>query len=404
VPDARIGIGHTRYGTSHGAGDKYETLQPFHASNFALAHNGHIANIDQVISQYPIDPAEYSTDTHALTSILDFVTEKTDSLDEAMGEVLPQLYGAYSLVLAHENRIIGVRDPWGFRPLCIGKFPDNGGYVFASEESAITAVGAKWHREVQRGEIVQCDGINLSSTYIKQEVKPSTCIAEYAYFSRSTGQMNGVSISKARYNMGRQLAEEHPADADIVVGVPDSGTIAARGFAEASGLEYVQYGIVRNTSIDRTFIQENQTLRKRSVGQKMILDRHVVGGKRLVLVDDSIVRGTTTSTLIGMARDAGATEVHLRITYPPFRHPCYFGIDIGNPDQLLANGRSVEEMRIFLGADSLGFISEQGLADAVSVPIGSLCMACTTGNYPKPGKDQIVDLPIPGIRRSQPIN
>ena len=301
---------------------------------------------------------------------------------------MKKLKGAYSLVLASPRKLIGVRDPLGFKPLVIGK-RDNA-YVIASETCALEAIGATFIRDVEPGEVVTIgqDGvIHSDRTHCKPPVKTARCIFEYIYFARPDSVIDGVSVVSARIIAGRCLAKDHPVDADLVVGVPESGNMAAIGYAMESGIPY-GIAFTKNTYVGRTFISPKQSSRERGVHVKLSVLKEVVAGKRVLMIDDSIVRGTTSNQIVNMLREAGATEVHMCVSAPPFLHPCYFGIDIPSGDQLIAHGRTVEEIRKIIGADSLGYLNLSRLSEMVSgLPI---CTACFSGNYPiAPPKEDI---------------
>lgn len=389
TPAARVALGHARYGTSHRAArDPFDTLQPFHFDDFALGHNGEIPNIDEVAARYGL-ARRYDSDSHALGEALQESARRTGSLESALAEVLPQLKGAYSLVIAQKDRLFGARDPYGFRPLSIGTFPGDSGVVIASEEPAFTAVGATRLRDVQPGEVVCYDANKITSFEPGPQTPRGLCSLEYAYFSRPDGRIEGVSVSAARFCIGRELAREQPVDADIVLGVPDSGVIAAAGYAKQASLPHEQHGLTRSPYEIRGFIKPTQAERRKAARQKLRPDSAVLDSRRLIVIDDSLLRGTTMGETTDMLRDAGAKEVHVLISFPLVRHGCNYGIDIGDTDQLLANGRNLEQMRAEIRADSLEFISTAGLRRAImaasrqgDVPAPPLCMGCATGEYP----------------------
>lgn len=384
VPRATISVGHVRYGTSRAA-DKFRAAQPLldEKGTLALAQNGHEENIANVAARYGLDPEEYDGDGDGITQLLGRLSAKYDGeVSAGLAELLPKLMGAYSLVLTDGRQLIGARDPNGFRPLSIGAL-GNDSYTLASETVAHAAVGAQFVREVEPGEIVFIDGQGIRTARIARQADTAVCAFEYVYFARPDGHIGGQSVHLARERMGRQLAVESPVDADIVVGVPASGIAAANGFAKESGIPHEPLGIIRNPYAPaRSFILPTPEARRRAVREKLPPNAAAVKGKRMVLVDDSIVRGTTLRTVVGTLRDAGATEVHLRIPSPPYKWPCFYGMDTGNPAELLANKMDSPDMRDYLGVDSLEFISERGLEAAIALPVGSLCMACTNGEYP----------------------
>jgi amidophosphoribosyltransferase len=298
----------------------------------------------------------------------------------ALMKVAPTWEGAFSLVIMDQGRIVGLRDPHGFRPLCLGSIR-GGGWVLASESSALDMVGAKFVREVSPGEMVVIDAGGPKSYYPFGAVTPGLCVFEFVYFARPDTHMYGRSIQGARHEMGRVLAAEHPADADVVVPVPESGIPAAQGFATDSGIPYAD-GLVKNRYVGRTFIEPTQLLRDQGIRLKLNPIPESLDGKRVILVDDSIVRGSTTRQLVAMVRDAGASEVHLRVSSPPYRWPCFYGMDTSDRSTLIAARMDVEEIRDHLGADSLGYLSLEGLLAATGVADAGFCTACLSGEYP----------------------
>jgi amidophosphoribosyltransferase len=301
-------------------------------------------------------------------------------LELALMKVAPTWQGAFSLVIMDQGRIVGLRDPHGFRPLCLGSFAD-GGWVLASESSALDLVGAKFVREISPGEMVVIDAGGPKSYYPFEDAKPGLCVFEFVYFARPDTHMYGRSIQGARQEMGRTLSREHPAEADVVVPVPESGIPAAQGFAAASGIPYTD-GLVKNRYVGRTFIEPTQMLRDQGIRLKLNPIPENLEGRRVVLVDDSIVRGSTTRQLVAMVREAGAAEIHLRVSSPPYRWPCFYGMDTSDRSTLIAARMDVEEIRRHLGADSLGYLSIEGLLDATGVADAGFCTACLCGDYP----------------------
>ena len=298
----------------------------------------------------------------------------------AIMEVASTWEGAFSLVIMDQGRIVGVRDRNGFRPLCLGSLPE-GGWVIASETAALDLVGAQFVREVAAGEMVVIDAGGVHSYSIAPSAKPGLCLFEFVYFARPDSQMYGRGIHAARRQRGETLAAEHPATADVVVPVPESGLPAAQGFAAASGIPYSD-GLVKNRYIGRTFIEPTQSLRDRGISLKLNPIPDNLRDRRVVLVDDSIVRGSTTRNLVQMIRDAGATEVHLRVSSPPYRWPCFYGMDTSDRSTLIAARLEIDEIREHVGADTLGFLSLQGLLDATKVADAGFCTACLSGEYP----------------------
>jgi amidophosphoribosyltransferase len=319
---------------------------------------------------------------------------------EALRQVLPRVRGAYALVVLDDRRVIGVRDPHGFRPLVLGRLPatarkpggpndgglwrdDAAGWCLSSETAALDIVGAEFVRDIEPGEIVVLEPGQAPRSVRYAEPTPALCVFELIYFARPDSYMEGRNLYEARRRMGEQLAAEHPVDADLVIPVPDTGAPAAAGYAEASGLPYRE-GMYRNRYAGRTFIQPSQGMRHRGVTIKLNPLREVVGGKRLIVVDDSIVRGTTTKRIVDLLRRAGAREVHLRISAPPIYHPCFYGIDTSVETELIAATHSVDEIRDFIGADSLGYLSIRGVLAALDLPYERFCFACFDGRYPEP--------------------
>jgi amidophosphoribosyltransferase len=379
-----IGVGHVRYSTA-GASSIANT-QPlvlnYVKGTLALAHNGNLTNAPEIRKELAYTGAIFQTtiDTEVIAYIIARARIETNSIEEAVKVAMTKIQGAYSLVVASPRKLIGARDPWGFRPLVIGK-KDNV-YVITSETCALDTLGIEFVRDVEPGEVVTITrkhGI-VSDKSMCGKAQCSRCIFEYIYFSRADSKMDGVSIYNSRIMAGRILAQEHPVEADLVVGVPDSGNVAAMGFAMESGIHLGQ-AFVKNSYVGRTFIKPKQSARETSVKVKLNALEDSVRGKRVVMIDDSIVRGTTSARIVSMLKNAGATEVHVRISSPPFLHPCYFGTDVPSEDQLLASNHTVEEMREMLGADSLGFLSLDRLGELVPGCHG-FCDACFTGKYP----------------------
>lgn len=375
-------IGHVRYSTT--GSSVAENAQPivakFHGGTMAVAHNGNLTNADELRADLERRGAIFqgTTDTEVLIHLV--AKSGLDDFEEALIQSLRQLKGAYSLVVAREDKVFAVRDPRGFRPLCIGKLGD--GYVVASESCAFDIINAQYLRELAPGEMITfSNGVAKSSRPFADE--PSAfCVFEYIYFSRPDSMaQSGRSVSELRNRLGEQLAVEHPVPADVVVAVPDSSVPAAIGYARKSGIPY-DIGLVRSHYVGRTFIEPNQAIRDFGARIKYNPVRSVLQGKRVVVVDDSIVRGTTSRKIVNMIREAGAKEIHFRVTAPPWKNPCYFGIDTPEPSKLLAAVHpDVEAMAQFIGADTLGFISPEGLYKVMPKTVG-YCTACFTGVYP----------------------
>jgi amidophosphoribosyltransferase len=379
-----MGIGHVRYSTT--GASTWDNAQPTFkvtpsGAAVALGHNGNLVATEAL--RRDVGPAadKCATDSELLTTAIAAGLGGGTSLAERLEEVCPHIRGAYSLVVMDEHAIPGVRDPHGVRPLVIGRLP-GGGYVMASETSALDITGAHLVRDVEPGEIVSIDAHGLHTRRFAPAT-PSFCSFEYVYLARPDHRAGQTSVYAARREMGRRLATEAPVEADLVIPVPDSGTAAAAGYAEATGIPYAE-GLVKNRYVGRTFIQPSQSLRQLGIRLKLNPLRDVLEGKRLVVVDDSIVRGNTSRQLVRMLRESGAKEIHLRITSPPVRHPCYYGIDMATRAELIASGLSVEEIRDFTGADSLGYLSIEGLVAATGRPRHQLCRACFDGEYPIP--------------------
>jgi amidophosphoribosyltransferase len=378
-----IALGHVRYSTtgSRRASNAQPLAADFDAGQFALGHNGNLVNALSLRDALSDNGRQFETtsDTELIAAMIsDLSAGRT--LEEATGEAMQRLQGAYSTVLLTRDQLIAFRDPWGVRPLCIGRI-DSGGYVVASETCALPVLRARFVREVQPGEIVVINEQGITEVQAVPSPRRACCIFEFIYFARPDSVIYGKSLYIARKRMGHVLAREHPCDADLVVPVPESGVPHAIGYAEASRIPFGE-ALIKNRYILRTFIQPEQTLRDESVRMKFSPLREAVEGKRVVLVDDSIVRGTTTRQLVGMVRDAGAKEVHLRINSPPLRYPCYYGIDMDTQDQFIAHRTRVSDIGEQVGADSIGYLSINGLIEAVGVSRGNFCLACFNNRYP----------------------
>ena len=382
--DGHLGIGHTRYSTT--GSTSWANAQPAHrqagATSVALGHNGNLTNTAELARTLGVSGATTDSDLMAEGIARAIDDERSDArgLEVALMKVAPTWEGAFSLVIMDQGRIVGLRDPNGFRPLCLGAL-SKGGWVIASESSALDLVGAKFVREVAPGEMVVVDASGLRSYYPFGEVTPGLCLFEFVYFARPDSHMYGRSIHAARREMGRILSEEHPAEADVIVPVPESGIPAAQGFSAACGIPYTD-GLVKNRYVGRTFIEPTQGLRDQGIRMKLNPIPENLNGKRVVLVDDSIIRGSTTKQLVAMVREAGATEVHLRVSSPPYRWPCFYGMDTSDRTTLIAASKQVSEIREHLDADSLGYLSLDGLLAATGVADAGFCTACLSGEYP----------------------
>ncbi|KRT62967.1 MAG: amidophosphoribosyltransferase, amidophosphoribosyltransferase [Chloroflexi bacterium CSP1-4] len=381
-----LAIAHCRYSTT--GSTLWENSQPSYRLGprraVAVGHNGNLVNTRQLLERLRGGKRRMSgtSDTELLTALLS--DEPADDLVDALGRVLPGISGAFSLVVMDEQRVVGVRDPHGFRPLVLGRLPgEPEGWVLASETAALDILGADVVREVEPGEMVVLGEPGGPRSVRYAEGREHLCVFELIYFARPDSYMLGRSLYEARRRMGEELAREAPVDADMVMPVPDTGAPAAVGFAEASGLPYRE-GMVKNRYAGRTFIQPSQAMRQRGVNVKLSPLREQVRGRRLVVVDDSIVRGTTTKQIVALLRRAGATEVHLRISAPPIFHPCFYGIDTQVETELIAARMDLEGIRDYLGADSLAYLSIGGVLDALQLPRDRFCFACFDGVYPVP--------------------
>ncbi len=383
LPTGKIAIGHVRYGTT--GGNNRNNCQPIEVNHqkgrMAIAHNGNLSNAAELRDKLELTGAIFHTtsDTETIAYIVTKERLNCGSIEEAVSRAMNSLEGAYSLVLMSPQKLILARDPYGFRPLCFGKTADDI-YVAASESAALNAVGAQFIRDVRPGEIVVFDGENVISRTEHCKEKPKKlCAFEYIYFSRPDSVIDGISVHKARFRAGEILAESHPVNADIVIGVPDSGLDAALGFSHKSGIPYT-IGLIKNKYIGRTFISPGQSTRLDQVKIKLAAIEDNVKGKRVVLVDDSIVRGTTSGRIVKLLRDVGAKEIHMRISSPPFLHPCYYGTDIDSEDNLIACRHTVKEITEIIGADSLGYLPVDNLKEMIGND--SYCCACFDGSYP----------------------
>ncbi len=377
-----IAIGHNRYSTTGSC--RAANAQPIvvegPSGQMALAHNGNIVNAVYLRQELMDQGYKFctSTDSEMIAWLIMSAPGKdwVDKIKHAMG----RLRGAYSLTIATKDRLIAVRDPFGVRPLCLGKM--GGGWVVASETCALDHIGADFVREVEPGEILVIDAGGLQS-FREPSPRKALCIFEYIYFARPDSIINGRLLYPARERMGANLAREYPVNADLVMGVPDSAGAAAGGYARGSGLP-MREGLLKNRYVGRTFIEPDQRIRELGVKLKFNPLREVLDNKSIVVVDDSIVRGTTTPRVISMLRKAGARDIHLRICAPPIRHPCFFGVDMATRWELIAAQKTVPEIQKFVGADSLGYLSVDGLVNAVGLPKEMFCLACFTGEYPIP--------------------
>jgi len=397
----RLAIAHCRYSTTGSTvwENSQPTLRLGPGRAISLGHNGNLVNTRELLDQLRGGRSRLSasTDTELLTALI--ADEPAADTVDALLRVLPRVRGAFSLVILDERQVIGVRDPHGFRPLVLGRLPladapdgrlpglwgadERVGWVLASETAALDIVGAEFIRDVEPGEIVILEQGHAPRSVRYAPAQPALCVFELIYFARPDSYMEGRNLYEVRRKMGEQLALEHPVETDLVMPVPDTGAPAAAGYAEESGIPYRE-GLVRNRYSGRTFIQPSQTMRQRGVTIKLNPLREVVRGKRLTVVDDSIVRGTTTKQIVSLLRKAGAMEIHVRISAPPIFHPCFYGIDTQIETELIAATHSLEEIRSFIGADSLGYLSIAGVLAALDLPYEQFCFACFDGRYPEP--------------------
>lgn len=390
----RAAIGHVRYSTT-GASLR-ENAQPivvkYRNGQMALAHNGNLVNAAEIRERLEENGAIFQTtnDSEVIASLISRYRVSSVDIEEALTRMIKDVSGSYALVIMTPKRLIGIRDPLGIRPLCLGLLENS--YVLASESCALDAVGAAFVRDVEPGEIVMIGEDGITSIKAAQSPESKLCIFEFVYFARPDSFIDGASVHQARFEAGVRLAKEFPVEADLVIGAPDSGLTAAIGFSTQSGIPYGQ-GLLKNRYVGRTFIQPDQGQREMGVRIKFNAMKNAIEGKRIVMIDDSIVRGTTTRRIVQMLKDAGAKEVHMRVSSPPIKYSCYFGIDTPNRKHLVAANNSIEQIREIIGADSLGYLSLEGL---LATPVGSKCSFCTAcfkGNYP-------MDVPEEGIKNS----
>jgi amidophosphoribosyltransferase len=374
-----LAVGHTRYSTT--GSTTWDNAQPVFktdgAHSVALGHNGNLVNTRELARQVAAGGA--TTDSDLVASMIAAAAPEAGGMEAAAMRILPTLQGAYCFVFMDERSVFAARDPQGVRPLSIGRLPN--GFVIASETCALDIVGATLVRDVEPGELVRIDDRGLHSARFAESPKRSLCVFEIVYLARPDSRMRDNSVHEARVEMGRRLAGEHPVDADLVIAVPTTGHSAAQGYSQVTGIPYGD-GIYKNAYVGRTFIQPSQTLRDRGVKLKLNPLPDSIRGKRLVVIDDSIVRGTTTKQVVTMLREAGATEVHIRVTCPPLQWPCFYGIDMPTRQELIAADLTVEQIRSYVGADSLGYLSLDGMVEAAGGAKESFCRACFDGEYP----------------------
>lgn len=382
-----MALGHVRYSTT--GSSSVVNAQPlvfrYLKGMIGLAHNGNLVNAGELRTRLATNGSVFqtTTDTEVIVNLL--ARYGQDRLEDALVKCMIDIKGAYSLIIMTENSLIGVRDPFGIRPLCLGQL--NGNYVLASESCALDTIGAVKLRDVEPGEIVLLDQNGCHSVNTLRTGRKAHCIFEYIYFARPDSVIDSVTVNRSRRAMGRQLARQTNVEADIVISVPDSGTSAALGYSLESGIPFDE-GLMKNRYIGRTFIQPNQKMRDLGVRLKLNPIVEVVRGKRVILVDDSIVRGTTSKKIVAMLRDAGAAEVHVAVSSPPTQYPCFYGIDTSQREELIASRMTVEEIRQFIGADSLNYLTMEGLYSAFEGDNDCFCAACFNGSYPIPVEDE----------------
>jgi len=384
-----VAIGHARYSTS-GGHNSWEAAQP-HLSTIgdeiiALAHNGTLVNTITLRRRLVELGVTFrsSADSEVAAKLIGYFTQESHHMREGIRRTMELIEGAYAMVLITQDALYAFRDPHGIRPLVLGRLPEDHGWVVASETCGLDIVGAEYYRDVEPGEVIRLKGAGLEGLCIEQAVparQHALCVFEYVYFARPDSNMDGMNVYQSRDAMGRRLAIEAPVEADAVIGVPDSGVPSAIGFAGQSGIPYIE-GIVKNRYVGRTFIQPTQKLRQRGIRLKLNPMPTSIEGKRLVVLDDSIVRGNTSSQLVSMLREAGAREIHMRIVSPPVTWPCFYGIDTDTQDQLISATKSVEQVARHIGVDSLAYISEEGLLSCIKGRHSGYCTACFSGSYP----------------------
>ena len=377
-----IGVGHVRYSTA--GSSVRENAQPlvlnYVKGTLGMAHNGNLLNAVELREELSYTGAIFQTtiDSEVIAYLIARERLKVGTVEEAVKNAMLKIKGAYSLVVMSPRKLIGARDPFGFKPLCIGKRDNT--YFLSSETCALDTVGAEFVRDVLPGEVVTITSKGIESHTSLCQKNTARCIFEYIYFARPDSKIDGMGVYESRINAGRILAKTHPVDADLVVGVPESGNPAALGFSLESGIPYGN-AFIKNNYVGRTFIKPKQAQRESSVKVKLNVLKEAVAGKRVVMIDDSIVRGTTSARIVSLLKNSGAKEVHVRISSPPFKHPCYFGTDIPSEDQLIATGKTVDEICKIIGADSLGYLEVDRLSEMICGGTG-FCDACFTGNYP----------------------
>ncbi|MBP5655373.1 MAG: amidophosphoribosyltransferase [Clostridiales bacterium] len=376
-------IGHVRYSTTGAstAANAQPLVTHYVKGTLSIVHNGNLTNCDDLRKKLEDNGAIFSTttDSEVICYLIAGLRSSLPSVEAAVAGAMEKIKGGYALLVMSPAKLIAARDPYGLKPLCMGRIGD--AVVFASESCALAATGAEFVRDIEPGEVVTVSDDGIKSEFPLEKRKPRKCIFEYIYFARPDSRIDGISVFESRIKAGEVLANKNPVEADVVTGVPESGIDAALGFSQASGIPYVK-AFVKNSYVGRTFIKPTQQSRKSSVKIKLNPISEAVKGKRVVMCDDSIVRGTTIANIVKMLRDAGATEVHVRISSPPFMHPCFYGTDVPSCENLIACHHSIEEITEIIGADSLVYLSAEELADIVDDPGRSFCDACFTGDYP----------------------
>ena len=379
------GIAHVRYSTT--GSSKLENAQPVVASSsagdIALAHNGDIVNADAIRKELKKLGWAFitTTDSEVLIRLLANELAASEDISRGVRSLMKKIVGSYSLVVLMKDRVLAIRDPLGIKPLCIGKLPDGAGFIAASETVALDVIGAEYIRDVEPGELVELTSKDIKATRVSAGRSPAQCMFEWVYFARPDSILAGRYVYDVRRCIGKRIAQEHPVEADVIVPVPDSGRTHAQGYSDATGLKYEE-GLIKNRYIGRTFILPSKEAREMNVQLKLNAVRSRIQGKRIILIDDSIVRGTTMRKIVDTLRKAGATQVHVRIGSPPIIAPCYLGIDMKTRDQFVAVGRTVPEIAKEIGADSVGYLSLEGLVECIGLARNELCLGCLTGEYP----------------------
>jgi amidophosphoribosyltransferase len=384
-----VALGHATYSLSRGKGDlpEWGDAQPHMFSIgkqiVALGFSGSLINSGEVFDYLNAQgiSLDAQADAEAIAALVSKFTEETSHIREGIARTMNKVHGSYAAGIITESALYAFRDPLGICPLCIGELPDERGLVIASETCGLDIVGARYLRDINPGEVVKISECGVETLMARPAPRPALCVFEYVYFARPDSEMAGLSMYEARLHLGEELARENPVEADLVMGVPDSGIPGAVGYAKKSGIPYGE-GLTKNRYVGRTFIEPTQALRQRGIRLKLNPMKHAVRGKRIIVVDDSIVRGNTSKQMVAMLREAGAREVHIRVTAPPVISPCFYGIDMSTSEQLIGARQSVEEIREHIGADSLAYLSLDGMVKATGIDAGDLCMACFNGEYP----------------------